>query len=165
MLQCVLRATGSDSYSHIARDEREHMRGALHEFLNIGHPLQRILNDAGIRLRYLCLTAQLLYVITVSCGTGHTPSGSMRLLQVARIHQIGHDITYGSWAKTLAAAARKHARPDRFARRNKSLDNGGQDFAFAVSDILTIRHISILPVLLLVPTYCKSTVTTWETAG
>jgi hypothetical protein len=87
------------------------------------------------------------------------------LFQIACVDQIGHHIADGSWTESLAAAARKHARPDWFASRDECLDDGGQDFAFPVSDILTSRHISILPVLLLVPTYCKSTVTTWETAA
>src|SRR4051812_22961922 len=89
----------------------------------------------------------------------------MRLLQVSRVHQVGHYITDRGRTESLAAGARKHARSYRLASRDKCLDDGGQDFAFPVSDILTSRHIFILPVLLLVPTYRKSTVTTWETVG
>src|SRR3954469_16438638 len=89
----------------------------------------------------------------------------MRLLQVPRVHQVGHYITDRCRTKPLAASSRKHAGSHWLTCRDKGLDDGGQDFAFPVSDILTSRHILILPVLLHVPTYRKSTVTTWETVG
>ena len=42
MLQRILGAAGGNGYAHIARNQREHVRGPLHEFLHVADPGQRV---------------------------------------------------------------------------------------------------------------------------
>src|SRR5579863_7615198 len=64
----------------------------------------------------------------------------MRLLEEARVGQIGHHVANRGWTQAFAVGARKRARSDWLAGRDKGLDDGGQNFAFAIPDIGVSRH-------------------------
>ena len=80
-------------------------------------------------------------LITISLSRRHPPCGSMRLLKKSRIRQIRHHVANGRRAQPFAIRSRQRSRPDRLARRDKSLNESSQDFAFAVPDIRVSRHL------------------------
>src|SRR5580692_5527591 len=67
---------------NIARNQREHMRGALHELLHVRDPVKRLLNNILVLIRQPRLPGKLLDVIAIRIGAGHTARRSVRLLQV-----------------------------------------------------------------------------------
>src|SRR5258708_17839428 len=109
MQKSSFRTADGASNSHVARNQRKHMGSAFHEFLYVGHALQRILNHAFISLRKLCLAAELLDVIAISRRTRHSTRGSVRLFQVTCICQVRHHVADRRWAEAFAAGPRENA--------------------------------------------------------
>src|SRR5580692_2920755 len=140
VLQRVLRSANRYRDPNIPRNEREHVRGALHELLHVRNAMKRLLNNILIVIRQPCLSGKLLDVITIGIGAGHTARRSVRLLQVARVRQIRHHIADGRRAQSFPVGARQSARSHRFACGNKGLHNRGQDFAFALAYGWSRRH-------------------------
>src|SRR5436190_7433450 len=119
------------------------MRGALHEFLHIGHALKRLLNHSFVSLRNLRFAAELFHVITVRGRARHPAGGSMRLLKVAGVSEVGHYVANCRRAQAFATGPRQHARPHRLARGDKGLHDGREYFPFAIADWLACRHTSL----------------------
>src|SRR5712671_3832369 len=133
MLQSVARSARCHGHADAARNQREHMRGAFHEFLHVGDTGQRVLDNAFIFMRETGLSAELLDVVTIGFSARNASSRSMRLLQEAGVSQVRHHVTDGGRAQTLAAGARKSARTYRLAGGDISLDDGGQDLPFPIA--------------------------------
>ncbi len=72
------------------------MRGSLHELLNIGDSVQRLLNDSLVFLRKARLARKLLNIIAIRLGTRHAAGGSMGLFEKAGIRQVCHNVAYRS---------------------------------------------------------------------
>ena len=64
MLKRILGPADGHGNAHIVRDQGEHVRSALHEFLHIGNTVQRLLNHALIFVEGLRELA-----LPVSCST------------------------------------------------------------------------------------------------
>jgi hypothetical protein len=116
------------------------MRGALQKLLHIADTMQRGADDALIIRRERSLAGELIDVIAEGRSSGDTPCGCMRLLQQSNVGEIGHHVADGGGTEALAAMTRQSARTDRLARRDVSLDNGGQNFAFPRPDLAYLRH-------------------------
>src|SRR5579864_454227 len=122
------------------------MRRALHELLNIGNAVQRVMNDVFIGLRKLYFSAQLLDVVTISCRARHSSRRSMWLLQVPGISQIGHYIPYRGRAESLTAGAGEHTRSNWLARGDKRFHDRGQNFALSISNPMAARRHDLISV-------------------
>src|SRR6516162_6153395 len=82
----------------------------------------------------MSFAGNLLDVVAVGFCGRNAPGGSVRLVQKPGVGQVGHDIANGGRTESLAVGTREHARPYRLTCGNKGLHDGGQDFAFSVSD-------------------------------
>ena len=78
------------------------MRSALHEFLHIADPGERLRNHAFFLRGQPRRAGYLLHVIAIGLWRGHTARRSMRLLQVAGFRQICHDIANARRAQPFA---------------------------------------------------------------
>ena len=65
MLQRVLGTADGDGDTDVVRNQRQHVRSALHELLHVGNPMQRILNNALVFLRKAGLARKLFYIIAI----------------------------------------------------------------------------------------------------
>ncbi len=135
MLQRVaLRRRRTDGHAHAVRDQRQHMRSALHELLQVLGSLQRALDQALVGRRESSLARQLLHIKTIGMRGRYASGRGVRLLQKSRVGQVGHDIADGRGAQVLAIGARQRTRPHRLARGDVGLHDGGQNLAFAFAD-------------------------------
>ncbi len=102
MLQRVLRTARGHRHADVARDQREHVRGALHELLHVGDAGERV-GDHGLFLRRQAGGAgDLLDVIAVGLGGGHAAGGGVRLLEESGIGEVGHHVADGRGAQAFA---------------------------------------------------------------
>ena len=103
-------------------------------------PCKRALDQALVGGRQPRFAGQLLHIKTIGLRGRNPPGRGVRLLQKSGVGQVGHDVADGSRAQALAIGARQSARPDRLARGDVGLHDGGQDFAFTPSDIVRCFH-------------------------
>src|SRR5258705_2592533 len=109
MLQSVAGSARCYGHADAARNQREYVRCAFHEFLHVSDPGQRVLDNAFIFVRETGLSAELLDVVAIGFSARNASSRSMRLLQETGISQVRHHVTDGGRAQTLATATRKRA--------------------------------------------------------
>jgi len=134
MLKCIFRAAHGHGYANIARDQREHVRGPFHEFLDISNTAQRTLDHALVFAGKARLAGDLFDIITICFNAGHAPRRGVWLVKIASIGKIGHHVADGRRTQALSVRPRKGARADRLPRGNKRLHDGGQDFPLSISD-------------------------------
>ena len=142
----ALRCPGvrAHRHAHAVRNQRQHMRGALHELLHILRALQVALDQAFVGRRQTRLAGQLLHIEAIGLRGRNASGRGVRLLQKSGVGQIGHDVANGGGAQVLAIIARQRARSNRLARGDVGLHDGGQDFAFAFADAWRCAH-GLLP--------------------
>ena len=102
MFESVLRPADGDRDPNIFRDQRKHMRSALHELLHVGDSVERAFDHALIFVAQPRFAGQLFDVIAITLRTGHAAGGSMRLLQEPHLRKIRHNIADGRGAEAFA---------------------------------------------------------------
>ncbi len=140
MLQrIVLPGTGRDGHAYTVRDQRQHVRSALHEFLHILESLQIALDQALVGRRQARFSGELFHVIAIGFGGGHASSRGVRLLQKSGVGQVSHDVANGGGAKVLAIAARQRARAHGLSGGDVGLHDRRENLAFPPSDAFAVH--------------------------
>jgi hypothetical protein len=65
MLQRILGTADGDGDTDVVRDQGQHTRGAFHELLHVGNPMQGVFNNALVFLRKAGSTRKLFYIIAI----------------------------------------------------------------------------------------------------
>src|SRR5437879_13200097 len=102
------------------RNQRQHVRGALHELLRIADTLKRVLTDALILVGQTSFPRELLPVVAISFRRGHATGRSVRPLQITGVRQVSHDVATAGRPEPLPIAARYVASSDRVLRGNET---------------------------------------------
>ena len=116
------------------------MRGALHELLHVADTVEVLLDGALVLVGDVRVPGDLLHIITIGLRRGHPARRSVRLLQKARLRQIGHDVADTGRAQSFFVGARKRARSHRLSRGDKGFHDGGQNLAFTFARWPQLRH-------------------------
>lgn|SRR5690348_2801939 len=114
-----------------ARNGGEDLAGAFHDAFRGGGGVEFAANPLAIFGARRGLFGDLFDVKAIGGGGGDSSGGSVRLVKVAALFEVGHDVAHGGGAERLGVDLRDGARGDRLAGFNVGADDFGEDLAVA----------------------------------
>ncbi len=115
-----------------ARNSRKHVARALHHGFGSLRGIQLAANPLAIFGAGRSLRRYLLDEKAIGRSRGHATGGSVRLVEIALVFEIGHHVANRRGTQRLDVAARNAARRNGFARFDVCADHVGQDLLMAL---------------------------------